>query len=81
MNTELPSVSALDAEALARHRWYFFKEAFSPEIVEHAITNASLAPGSVVFDPFSGSGTTPVTAAMNGFRGVGIEVNPFLRFV
>lgn len=81
MSVPLPSVSALDSEMLSRHRWYFFKEAFSPEIVEHAIKKEALKPGSVIFDPFSGSGTTPVTAAIKGFRGVGIEVNPFLRFV
>jgi hypothetical protein len=81
MSLPLPSVSALDSEKLARHRWYFFKEAFSPEIVDHAIKEVSLARGSVIFDPFSGSGTTPISAAMNGFRGVGIEVNPFLKFV
>jgi hypothetical protein len=81
MNLAPPSVSALDSETLARHRWYFFKEAFSPDIVDHAIANASLGDASVVFDPFSGSGTTPVTAAIRGFRGVGIEVNPFLQFV
>lgn len=81
MNPPPPSVSALDSESLARHRWYFFKEAFSPDIVNHAIESASLERGSVVFDPFSGSGTTPVAAALSGFRGVGIEVNPFLQFV
>jgi hypothetical protein len=81
MESALPSVSALDSETLARHRWYFFKEAFSPDIVDHAIANASLEDASVVLDPFSGSGTTPVTAAIKGFRGVGIEVNPFLQFV
>lgn len=77
----LPSVSALDAEHLARHRWYFFKEAFSPAIVEHAIKDAELPTGSLVFDPFSGSGTTPLQAGLAGLRGAGMEVNPFLRFV
>ncbi len=77
----LPSVSAMDAEHLPRHRWYFFKEAFSPAIVNHAIQDADLQPGSLVFDPFSGSGTTPLAAALAGMRGAGTEVNPFLRFV
>jgi DNA modification methylase len=71
----------MDAEALPRHRWYFFKEGFSPAIVDHAIAEAQLPKNAVVFDPFSGSGTTPLTAAQAGYRGRGNEVNPFLRFV
>jgi DNA modification methylase len=67
----LPNVSALETGGLPRHRWYFFKEAFSPGI----------SPQSTVFDPFSGSGTTPLTAAFSGHIGIGAEVNPFLRFV
>lgn len=81
MEQSLPSVSAFDAAKLPRHRWYYFKEAFSPAIVEHMISTSGLSAGSVVFDPFSGSGTTPLTAAQSGMLGAGVEVNPFLRFV
>ncbi len=76
-----PSVSALDSADYARHRWYFFKEGFSPAIVDHAIEDAKIQQGSVVFDPFCGSGTVPLQAALKGFCGHGIEVNPFLAFV
>jgi hypothetical protein len=76
-----PSVSALDATSLPRHRWYFFKEAFSPEIVEHAITETACKPGDLVVDPFSGSGTTALEAARKGLSARGSEVNPFLAFV
>lgn len=76
-----PSVSALDAESLPRHRWYFFKEAFSPAVVNHAIQDAKLDSSAIVFDPFSGSGTTCLAAGLAGMRGIGTEVNPFLHFV
>lgn len=76
-----PSVSALDSAGYSRHRWYFFKEGFSPAIVDHAIEDAGLQDGSLVLDPFCGSGTVPLEAALKGFRGHGIEVNPFLAFV
>ncbi|MCK6472716.1 MAG: hypothetical protein L6R28_13320 [Planctomycetes bacterium] len=76
-----PSVSALDSADYPRHRWYFFKEAFSPEIVNHAIKDAKIRKGALVVDPFCGSGTVPLQAALNGYRGHGIEVNPFLAFV
>ncbi len=77
----LPNVSALEAERLPRHRWYFFKEAFSPGIVKHAMASEDLPIDATVFDPFSGSGTTPLEAGLGGRRGVGTEVNPFLQFV
>jgi len=32
-------------------------------------------------DPFSGSGTSVLTAALNGYSGIGLEVNPFFVFV
>jgi DNA modification methylase len=76
-----PSVSALDSADYARHRWYFFKEGFSPAIVDHAIEDAKIGHGALIIDPFCGSGTVPLQAALKGFRGHGIEVNPFLAFV
>src|SRR6267142_1716057 len=76
-----PSVSALDAAQYSRHRWYFFKEAFSPAIVDHAIDDAGLKQGDLLLDPFCGSGTSPLQAAARGLNGHGIEVNPFLAFV
>jgi len=77
---ELESISALDAASEPRHRWYFFKEAFSPSVVERAITDAG-AREVRVFDPFCGSGTVPLTAHRHGLESAGMEVNPFLAFV
>lgn len=76
-----PSVSALDAASLPRHRWYFFKEAFSPEIVDHAIRDTTCGDDDLIVDPFSGSGTTALAAAQQGRQARGSEVNPFLAFV
>jgi DNA modification methylase len=39
-----------------------------------------VGPGDTVLDPFSGTGTTVVTAVLQGVNGVGLEVNPFLSF-
>jgi len=65
-----------------RHRWYPFKEGFSGELVSLAISTATRS-GSKSFkilDPFSGSGTTPVTAALAGHEAYALEVNPFCSF-
>jgi hypothetical protein len=75
------SVSALDAREMPRHRWYFFKEAFSPEIVRAAIRTFEPDTIGRIVDPFSGSGTVPLESAAGGYPAMGFEVNPFLAFV
>lgn len=64
-----------------RHRWYFYKEGFSPQLVENAIELSGIGKNDVIIDPFNGSGTTTLTAALKGFRSVGIEVNPFTSYL
>jgi len=46
---------------------------FPEELVERVIKVANLAPGSVVLDPFMGSGTTAVVAKRLGHSVIGIE--------
>ncbi len=63
-----------------RHRWYPFKEGFSNQLVREAIGQVKRKRNISILDPFSGSGTTPLTSALLGHRAVGIEVNPFCAF-
>ena len=65
---------------LPRHRWYEFKEGFASALVQEAISAVSNKRKITVLDPFCGSGTTLLTAALAGHQSVGIEVNPFLAF-
>jgi hypothetical protein len=54
-----------DNMALPRHRWYEFKEGYGASLVERAILETKHVTGKdrlFVLDPFSGSGTTPLTA-------------------
>lgn len=57
--------------------WYRFKEAFSPEIVRQSIKDHPTRVESCI-DPFSGSGTTALTAQFLGVPSTSFEVNPFL---
>lgn len=66
---------------LPRHRWYYFKEGFSPLMVEEAINFAEMVKDDLVIDPFSGSGTVPLMASSLNFKSIGFEVNPFMAFV
>ena len=78
---ELSSTSALDSKMLPRHRWYFVKEAFSPNLVSQAIRDTKCNEKDLIIDVFCGGGTVPVTAALEGYSAMGFEVNPFLAFV
>lgn len=73
--------NSLGSVDLARHRWYFVKEAFSPHLVERAVIDAHVAGSDLVVDPFCGSGTVPLTSSLKSHRSLGVEVNPFLAFV
>lgn len=64
-----------------RHRWYPVKEAFSPDLLNHVCDQTNLQKGALVFDPFSGSGTVCLSAALTGFSARATEVNPFLAFL
>lgn len=62
------------------HAWYPFLEGFSPVFVESVLER--YAPhAETVFDPFAGTGTTPLTVAGLGRRALYCEVNPVLQFV
>jgi methylase of polypeptide subunit release factors len=71
----------LEASMLARHRWYYYKEGFSPSLVQHAINEYNLGEKSNILDPFNGSGTVTLTSSQNNIQSTGIEVNPFTAFV
>src|SRR5436190_8951017 len=64
-----------------RHRWYYYKERFSPIFIEQAIQISGIEKNELIIDPFNGSGTTTLTAAMSGYKSIGIEVNPFTSFL
>lgn len=73
--------TALGSLDRARHRWYHYKEGFSPILVEKAIELSELRKGDLILDPFNGSGTTTLTASTKGYNSIGIEVNPFTSFL
>lgn len=45
-------------------------------LMVHCLTACKLSPGSVVLDPFMGSGSTGVACARLGFEFIGIEIEP-----
>lgn len=61
---------------VGRHGWLRLTPAYGVRLVRERIEK--LPEGSVVTDPFSGTGTTPLAAAELGLFGQSVDVNPFL---
>lgn len=65
-----------------RHRWFPYKEGFSPSFVSSFISNNGIDRNSgIVFDPFSGVGTTPIVGGESGFSSFGVDVSPLSSFI
>ncbi|WP_322907233.1 hypothetical protein [Paenibacillus campi] len=62
------------------HRWYKYDEGYSSEFIYKEIENLPIHPTSL-FEPFAGSGTTPLVASSIGVQSFYTEMNPFMRFV
>ena len=67
-----------DNRKLPLHRWYPFVEGFSSHLVAGAMDQKK---EGVIFDPFGGSGTTSLTASVDGRDSYFTEVNPFMAWV
>lgn len=61
---------------VGRHGWLRLTPAYGVRLVRERL--AAVPEGSVVTDPFSGTGTTPLAAAELGHLGQSVDVNPFL---
>lgn len=55
-------------------RWFPYREGYSSRLVDAFINELKIT--GVVFDPFSGSGTTLMSARTNNLASFGMDVNP-----
>lgn len=76
-NTERNRIQSDD---LAIHQWYQFILGYPPHLVREYIERFDVADDDVIFDPFCGTGTTPVEALKNGISCYGLEANPIAAF-
>ncbi len=63
------------------HGWFKYREGFSHTLIRELLIRCGIAEGEYVLDPFCGSGTTVVEAALNGYSGIGIDINPVSAFL
>lgn len=74
-------VNFIESMQKPRHRWFPYKEGFSPSFVEDFLTAGVSIKDGLILDPFSGSGTTALVAGEKGLRGLGYDVSPLTDFV
>lgn len=74
-------VNFIESMQKPRHRWFPYKEGFSPSFVDEFLSNGSSIEGGLVLDPFSGSGTTALVAGERSLQGLGYDVSPLTDFV
>jgi site-specific DNA-methyltransferase (cytosine-N4-specific) len=67
--------------AYATHGLHQYKGKYYPQIVKALLNHARITSDGVVLDPFVGSGTTTLEAALAGVHSVGIDLNPLAAFV
>jgi DNA modification methylase len=59
------------------HRWFYYQEGYSPELVKKIFNYLNLNNKTHLFDPFAGSGTSLMAAKELGIKATGVEINPF----
>ena len=61
---------------LTRHGWLRLTPAYAYSMVRDSLCN--IDKGSIVLDPFAGTGTTGLVASESGIRSIMLDINPFL---
>jgi DNA modification methylase len=75
------TINKLTAEDRAVHDWYRFVLGYPAHLVDQYLDRFGADPKKhLVFDPFCGTGTTPVEAKKQGFQTVSIDANPIAVF-
>lgn len=63
------------------HRWYNYITGFSTDLIRIALTKNNIRKNNIVFEPFTGVGTTQVICKQRNINSIGIDINPYIVFV
>jgi hypothetical protein len=69
------------AAQVGRDQWFPYYAGFSSEFARQLIASGALAEGATLMDPWNGSGTTTSSAALNGCKAIGFDLNPVMAVV
>ena len=59
------------------HRWYKYDEGYSSEFIINEFDHIPIEV-KTIYEPFGGSGTTPLVASQFGIQSYFSEINPFM---
>ena len=65
----------------ASSNWFPYYAGFPPNFVRNIIDILDLPTGSVLLDPWNGTGTTTKVAAAAGYHAIGTDINPIANLV
>lgn len=65
----------------ATHGLFPYKGKFHPQLIKGLMNIMNLKNEDIILDPFTGSGTTNIEAAIIGLKSIGIDANPFCVFM
>ena len=74
-------IASLNNDKKIFHRWYNYLEDFPPALIHQKLLEYKIKKGSLVLDPFVGSGTTLITSNLLGLNAIGVDVNPVATLV
>lgn len=74
-------VTFLPNRNLPVHNWFWFKEAFSRDLVRLLIEQFGLTRQSLILDPFCGAGTVPLAGKELGISSYAVDVAPLAVLV
>jgi hypothetical protein len=74
-------VNFKQAKTKAIHRWFTYKEGFSPIFVSDFIKRFKTSPNPVIFDPFGGIGTTILESSFLGYNAYSNDINPLSNYI
>ncbi|WP_372753782.1 hypothetical protein [Labilibaculum sp.] len=74
-------VNFKQAKGCPKHRWFTYKEGFSPIFVADFIQRFSSLKSTVVFDPFGGIGTTVLESSILGYSAFSNDINPLSNYI
>lgn len=80
-SAEVPESNVMLTADRPVHDWYRFVLSFPPHLVRRYLEKFGVSNGTVVLDPFCGTGTTLVECKKQGLRAVGCDAHPFAALV
>jgi DNA modification methylase len=74
------SISELNKLGIV-HKWYDYLEDFPYQLIEEKIKEYKLESGSLIVEPFAGSGTTLISANLFNCNSIGFDSNPLMTYI